>query len=450
MRHSPLLLVSLLAGCPDRTIAEVNPDQRSVETKLVPAIPNRDVDILFVIDNSGSMAEEQASLRANFAKFMDVLATIEGGIPNVHIGVTTSNLGQSASDGVGAAGFGTQCAGKGDDGALRGGAQINGRFIVDEEGSVGTRKRNYSGTLADAFASIADVGTGGCGIEQHMAAAQRALVNPVNAGFLRPSAKLAVIFIADEDDCSLSHKSLFEGTLDGSVVNFRCTQESIECEGGGLDLSIPGLRTGCSPRVGSPYLNDVDMYADYLRSLKPNPDIDVLVAGIVGDPEPFEIVTDDKQRPVLGASCTYGGQFAYPAVRTAELLSQFPQSARATICDGDLSRALVEIAVELKRSLVPACLEAIPADVDPAPGLQAECAVSDYRIRGDGSREELGVVPACGKGDIPCWRLELDEKNCGNEPTKLKLVVDRGGEIPSSDVFVQASCVTTDDTGPVQ
>jgi hypothetical protein len=80
MRLRHLLWLASLAGCPDRSVSSVYPVQGTVETKDLPAIPNRNADILFVIDNSGSMTEEQASLRANFGKFMDVLATIEGGI----------------------------------------------------------------------------------------------------------------------------------------------------------------------------------------------------------------------------------------------------------------------------------------------------------------------------------------------------------------------------------
>ena len=48
-----------LAGCPNREVSEVNPTQDKVEPKEIPLTINRDIDILFVIDNSGSMAEEQ-------------------------------------------------------------------------------------------------------------------------------------------------------------------------------------------------------------------------------------------------------------------------------------------------------------------------------------------------------------------------------------------------------
>jgi hypothetical protein len=450
MRMTSLSLVALLAGCPDRPIGSVYPVQVKVETKELPANPNRDVDILFVIDDSGSMQEEQASLRANFGKFMDVLATIEGGLPNVHIGVVTSNMGQSAVDGVGTAPFGTPCAGAGDDGVLRQTTGVSGRYIIDEEGGGGARTRNYSGTLADAFSALADVGTTGCGIEQHLAATKRALQNTQNAGFLRESAKLAVIFIADEDDCSLQSKALFEGSTDGTVVNFRCTKDGIECDGN-PDLSAPGLRTNCRPRIGSPLVAEVDGYVDFVRGLKGRPDRDVIVAGIIGDPRPVEIIKDNQDRSVLRPSCQYAGQFAYPAVRTNDFLEQFELSIRATICEPDLSEALVRIGALLKRPFGDPCFEGTVADLDPeTPGLQADCAVSDWRSLPGGNDVEVGLIPACASGQIPCWRVEHDAEKCHYTPTKMKLVIDRGGALLASDMFVKAACVTTDPSGMVQ
>ena len=53
---------SLLTGCPDRTISEVNPQQGRVEYKDIPVTVNRDIDILFVIDDSPSMLDKQTNL----------------------------------------------------------------------------------------------------------------------------------------------------------------------------------------------------------------------------------------------------------------------------------------------------------------------------------------------------------------------------------------------------
>ena len=66
-------LASALMGCPNRDIAKVPPVQDKVEVKAIPVEVNRNIDILWVIDNSNSMAGEQASLIANFPAFIDVL-----------------------------------------------------------------------------------------------------------------------------------------------------------------------------------------------------------------------------------------------------------------------------------------------------------------------------------------------------------------------------------------
>ncbi len=71
---------------------------------------NHDVDILFVVDNSGGMAEEQASLTANFDRFINALEEDE--LPNLHIGVVSTDLGAGPSDIEG-------CADNGDDGRLQ-------------------------------------------------------------------------------------------------------------------------------------------------------------------------------------------------------------------------------------------------------------------------------------------------------------------------------------------
>src|SRR5690349_23940233 len=92
-----LATLGLLAGCPDRTISEVNPQQGRVEYKEIPVTLNRNVDILFVIDDSPSMLDKQTNVKNNFPKFIDVLATIQGGLPDVHIGVVTSDMGTKGS-----------------------------------------------------------------------------------------------------------------------------------------------------------------------------------------------------------------------------------------------------------------------------------------------------------------------------------------------------------------
>ena len=449
MRFTLALVVLALAGCPDRSLSTEVPEQGKVETKDIPAVPRRDIDILFLIDDSGSMKEEQDSLKANFSKFMGVLETLDGGMPSVHIGVATSDLGSSGNDGTVAAVPGTGCIGHGDDGVMRTASMINGQFISDTDDGNGGRSRNYSGTLEDAFAAIADVGTAGCGIEQHLGAVQRALENPANAGFLRDGASLAVVVIGDEDDCSLAHNNLFESNVAGPAINFRCTQSGITCRDG-ADLTKPGERTDCEPNDQSQYLEPTSRYADFLKHLKPTTwTKDVIVAGILGDSKPFSIVLDSMSRPTLDFSCRYNsGDGAYPALRTSDFLQQFQQSVQRTICGADLSQAMVDIGALLKRSLGDPCWEGAIADLDPnTDGLQAECSVVDAQLLPDGTTKDVDVLPNCSFGQIPCWKLVEDTTQCYYTATHLKLVIDRGGVVPPSDIVVKASCVTTDPGG---
>src|SRR5882724_2827343 len=80
-----LLALAVLAGCPDRSIDKVNPAQGRVETKDIPVNVNRNLDLLFLIDDSPSMADKQSNLAKNFPRFIEVLSSIPGGLPNVHI-----------------------------------------------------------------------------------------------------------------------------------------------------------------------------------------------------------------------------------------------------------------------------------------------------------------------------------------------------------------------------
>jgi hypothetical protein len=226
MRHAAvasflgLAAAGLLAGCPDRSISEVDPLQGRVEYKDIPVKINRDVDILFLIDNSPSMADKQQNLADNFPRFIEVLDSIQGGRPNVHIGVVTSDMGSKGAldpapgPPVGKLNDG-RCADLGDAGIMKlsGAAVSGGLFISDILQMDGvTRTQNYSGgsdALKTVFAQMAKVGDGGCGFEQHLEAMKQALepVTAANRGFLRDGAYLAVIFIADEDDCSMDHST---------------------------------------------------------------------------------------------------------------------------------------------------------------------------------------------------------------------------------------------------
>jgi hypothetical protein len=445
-RYSLLVLFVALAGCPDRTISAVTTSQNKVETKDIPT-QRRGADILFLIDNSGSMKEEQDSLRANFGKMMQVLETLDGGMPDVHIGVATSDLGTSTEDGT-SDGSKFGCTTTGDDGQLRTAPVITGRYIADD----GHGNKNYTGTLDDAFSALADVGIIGCGIEQHLHGMERALQNPVNTGFVRTDAYLGVVVIADEDDCSLAHQGLFASSSVADSVNFACTSDGVECDE--PDMTTPGMRTNCHASDHARWVQSTDHFATFLKTQKADPR-DVVVAGILGNPAPLAI-TMKNNVSVLAPSCTYAGptgdQTAFPAVRTTDFLAQFESRTSSTICGADLQQGMTQIGALLKGRFGDPCFEDQVVDVDPStPELDPECSVSEVKRVSGGEDVELDLISACKQtaGAPPCWRIEEDAVNCSYTHTDphLKLVIDRGGEVVDPAIHVRASCVTVDPSG---
>ncbi|MCX5747347.1 MAG: hypothetical protein NT062_33190 [Proteobacteria bacterium] len=277
MNRRGLLALALLGGplaaCKDTQIVVGGLH----EVTSLRAIPNRALDILFVVDDSPSMQDEQASLATNFPHMMDVLGELDGGLPDVHIGVITSDLGTSGGPAIGS-GPGS-CAGFGDAGALQGGFLSD--VVVD-----GVRVRSYSGELRDAFTQLALVGETGCGFEQHLGALRAALTNPANAGFLRPEANLAVVILADEDDCT-ANADLFApaGPELGPIDSFRCFARGVVCDGD--DPTTPGAKTGCVPR-SSRYMDDVQPFVTALLATKADARM-IMTAAIVGPPTPVEV-----------------------------------------------------------------------------------------------------------------------------------------------------------------
>ena len=173
-----------LLGCAERSLSELDPRPGNVVKLTLPVKLNRNIDILFVIDDSGSMGEEQASLARNFPAFVNVLNTIPGGLPDVHIGVVSSNVG---TGGVNIGGCSSATQPEGDDGNLQtnGCAGVTAAYLEDVAQPDGSRTRNYSGALADVFTCMAQLGTTGCGFEAHLESAFRALSPGRNPGFLR-------------------------------------------------------------------------------------------------------------------------------------------------------------------------------------------------------------------------------------------------------------------------
>lgn len=440
------------SGCIDRPVAAVSPGTSVEEQTEFPVVQNPDLDILFVIDNSFSMLAEQTSLATNFVRIAQALESLEDGLPNIHIGVVSTDVGAGSY----------ACPGNGDNGILQNTPRVagcsppNGLYISNIDGTT-----NYSGTLEDTFSCIAQLGKDGCGFEQPLESMKRALdgSSPENAGFLRPNARLAVIIISDEDDCSATDPAMFErtgpaGTDLGPVKSFRCFEYGVTCDNG-APARAPGQRNSCAPRTDSPYMPDVSSYVSFLKGLKQF-DSDILVAGIVGDTSPVLVTQDAQGDPCLMYSCgdvpvCNGADeqpAAVPPIRLQSFFEQFNNHYTATICDDDLSGEVQEIADWMKRSLKGRCIQGTLADQDPvAPGVQAECAIAEVRNPGgpDEHHRSLGECDNPGSpessSNLPCYQLAENEAACAATPQHLEVeIYYPTNDVVPPDTMIHAYC----------
>lgn len=134
------------------------------------------VDILFVIDDSGSMGQEQANLAANFSSFINFFTTQAD--VDYHLGVTTTDTSSGGAKGA-----------------------LVGPFIA----------KSGPNAVPDpeaVFTTQANVGTNGSATEKGLEASALAVTPPntnsgaANENFLRDDALLSIIYVSDEEDSS--------------------------------------------------------------------------------------------------------------------------------------------------------------------------------------------------------------------------------------------------------
>ena len=418
------------------------------EVAVIAATPNRDLDMLFVVDDSPTMLDKQESLKAGFPRFVELLAMNQGGLPNLHIGVVTTDLGtRGTEDAVPGPQIGSgpgSCMNLGDGGILQtnNSTLVTGNFISDIDDGSGTRMTNYTGTLAGAFSAFASVGATGCGFEQPLEAAKVALDNnPANAGFLRPTANLAVIFVTDEDDCSIAQTELMgpdTATL-GPLQSFRCTRFGVTCDVNGTtpdEMNMTSVekadKSGCHSNEASAYLTHVDTYAPWFKALKPRPEM-VMFAALAGPTTPVKVVLvtppgGGTAIPGLAASCMYTSgsnmAVAYPAVRLAQTVAQFGRNAFENVCNTDVSAQLGVIANRVNGMIGDTCLTRSIA-------MPANCVVTDTNSTG------TKTLPKCGTGD--CWELVADPAACVSFD-HLYINIKRGSPAPA-DTVTTVRCV---------
>jgi hypothetical protein len=342
-------------------------------------VPNRNVDILFLIDDSALMTQAQNKLVRSFPQFISGLQALPRGLPNLHIAVVSSDMG--AGDGSISG-----CNGEGKAGVFQSAARRDctatnlapGATYISIIGGVA----NYTGTLEDVFACIAPLGETGCGFEHQLSAVARALgadgrpPPSENLGFLRDDALLAIVLLTNEDDCSTPPGSPLFDTTDslklesavGPPGNFRCNEFGHLCGGNRPPRFAPtGSLTDtvtledCVPAEASGMLTPVATLVAQLRALKADPDRQIMVSAISGPTTPYTVhwknpaVADTGLWPEMSHACVAAdASQADPAVRIGAFVDAFgDDGVRLSICSDVFSPALQAIAGKIAERVRP-------------------------------------------------------------------------------------------------
>ena len=163
-----------------------------------PAEACEKMDLLFVIDNSGSMGDEQANLALNFPNFIGVLDTFtaeNGAAIDYRVAVTSTGVTKSWTQETFPGFPPIPSSQSGDDGAMLQRCDMTRRWVEKSDADP-----------AGTFACAAQLGDNGPGLEMPLEALRQAfderMADGTNAGFHREDALLAIVVLTDENDCS--------------------------------------------------------------------------------------------------------------------------------------------------------------------------------------------------------------------------------------------------------
>jgi hypothetical protein len=317
-------------------------------TQVLPAAVA--TDILFVVDDSGSMSEEQANLAANLDAFIDAL--VASPVKNdFRIGVTNSSVEEFTVNGTTRTSYaaGPSTGVPFPAGALvamktrADGTGIQGALVYDpaafaQTGGWGGRRILDKGspTLAADFKANVLMGLNGSGKEQPFRAARLALSDRLldaNQGFLRDGARLAVVFLTDEDDCS-------DSADPRANSNDQCHDKAVK-------------------NANPPILDTVDDFAAFLLGPVDGKVRDVTV-GVIGGFDPATLAPSCGD-PMLCKDTACSTAFD-EADRFAALATALggTRTQLGSICDASFRNTLIRFATSLAPSSLP--LSGIPAD----------------------------------------------------------------------------------------
>jgi hypothetical protein len=247
-------------ACTSHPLAQPTPAPEQQTDIYITVAPNRLLDLVFMVDNSPSMAPKVTKMNAQFPNLIAALKDPnDGTLPDLRVAIIDSDLGTGGAYTTGSCGP-KNGSSFGDLGKFQmigatacGVTSPNATYLEYLHG----QPVNYTGDINTVFACLAgNLGTLGCGEEHQLQAFEFALVagglgNDAQHDMLRPAAYLGLVFLTDEDDCSAAMNDGMFGDkpeLRTESASLRCYTRSHACGGGVRNLSDapPGYPTSAA------------------------------------------------------------------------------------------------------------------------------------------------------------------------------------------------------------
>ncbi|MGE0790713.1 MAG: hypothetical protein AB7S26_33880 [Sandaracinaceae bacterium] len=346
----------------------------------------RPLDLLLVINDSISMAEEQANLARELPSIIGIL--LSGDFDRDGDGFGDGEPGDEDFRPVDAMNVAVVTTDMGSGGFMVGGCPVR---ELGDDGLFRTRGADapgcttvypgflrYRGGDADAFqrsvACVAQTGNAGCGIEQPFEAALKALSPAAPTSWTRPgytaptfldgvghgdgendrfmheNGILAILLVSDDDDCSVRDPSLFDGhdMRYATSVNLRCVVNEDP-----LLQPIQRYVDGFLQLRGDPSLVVFSAVVGVPRDLAPTGSERTDYDGILADARMQRVVDPMTRTDVIPSCDEPGTGLAYPPVRTLELAREIEArgggSRVASICGSSFAPALLPVIERLAR-----------------------------------------------------------------------------------------------------
>ncbi len=359
-----------------------------------PIEPSNELDILFVIDNSGSMGNAQANLSENIDSLIEPL--VDAGL-DVRVAVTTSDDSNywcrfgGVSDAESGQFVYSSCR-----------TRLPDFYFSATDTSAEAACTNFctldsvsggpwlevadSGAAIDTLRCVLPQGINGCGFESTLESARKSLSltddsQQDESGFVRSGAHLAVVFFTDEADCSFNpdHQQTVFGEVGvgnqvfWSLPDVQQSPSSAVCWNAGVDCDFSLGSDQCVAADkdvdGNPTtdpsnaaLHPVSRFRSQLEGIRQDKLLsggDVFVFGIVGVPESYGGSLNYAEGPDptspesfqarfgIGQGCSSETTEAVPPVRFRELVenSAWGDNGKLySVCSNNYASALADMA----------------------------------------------------------------------------------------------------------